>query len=368
MSRASPLPGALAAVLLGIGGAPASAAEAVVGARLDSLATSNAYFDVTREWDLVLRPSLELGVDFAGYWSAGYNGELNYYSQHADLLSHWHEVYLFANPAWGEQGQHEVALELRGQWLANQSTYSAVDVVLPSAVVKAAVEPVSWLRWRASVEAGYRAHYRDDTSSSLDVKAETSLAFTLPSRTTLTPRVTGGVRRYSTPVPMAGGGTDPADFLLEVGLDVAQALWKNAGLQLGAALLPHVSNNALVANKVLLEQFNYLGEDFLFSGHRARAAVKQVLGGLTVEASFLYEQRDFDGWPAIDDQGVLTGEQRHDTRFTPHLQLRYATSVGSRALQDLSVEAGYSYTRQISNNALYDTDVHLVALALQGGW
>ena len=54
--------------------APGRAAHVV--ADLDVLTEyhSNLFLDESREWDLALKPSMELGMDFASYWSLGYRG------------------------------------------------------------------------------------------------------------------------------------------------------------------------------------------------------------------------------------------------------------------------------------------------------
>lgn len=344
-------------------------AEAVVNARLDSMATSNTFSDASSEWDFVLRPSLGVGAEFADYWAVGYSGELAYFSQHTDLLSHWHEAYLFANPAWGEDGANELTVELRAQYLGNRRRYSAVDVFVPGLLASLVLEPASWLRLKVSAEAAYRLFYNDAPSSSFDAKGELSLTFSLPSRTTLTPSIAAGLRSYTTPIVLPSTGEpDPADFLLVVGLHASQALWPNAGLQLSGAYLPAVSNNALLLTKLSQEQFSYLGEDFLFSGWRARGVLKQVFGEVTLEASFLYEVRDFNGWSALGADGRLLDEQRRDTRLTPRASIRWAREVGERALREVALGLDYSYTRQLSNSALYDTEVHQAMLALSGAW
>lgn len=360
-------------LLLGLlAGAPARAAVTTADVGLESAGTSNLFLDASRESDLLLRPSLSLGVDFGDYWTAGYGGELNYFAQHPELLSQWHEAYLFANPAWGEDGDNEYTVELRAQWLSNRASYSSLDFLQAGLLNKLVLEPASWLRWQLQAEAGWRDVYNDPAASSFDLKAATVLGFTLPTRTTISAKGSFGLRRYRTPVVVTPGAVpDAADYQAEIGAHASQGLWSDAGLQLEYGFRPALGRNALLEYKLGQERFSYFGEDFLYSGHRARAVLKQLLTDRwSVEGSFGFEVRDYGGWPAMDSSGLLTGGERSDTRAMPRVLLRYGWADQSEGagLQNAGFSLEYAYLMQRSSNAWYDTTAHLTALSVWGSW
>jgi len=156
----------------------AQAADFIAQLDIRTVASSNVFLDKSEEWDLVLRPSAELGVDFARYWSLGYTGELNAYTRHADLLSHFHEIYLFLNPAWGDEGENEVVVEASLQTLRNQDDYQELNLLQPALTAKLIMEPRRWLRWKLSASGAYRYFYDDKPSDSLDAWARGEVTFT----------------------------------------------------------------------------------------------------------------------------------------------------------------------------------------------
>lgn len=351
-------------------GSSAWAAEVQAHFRLDSTATTNTYVDASREPDVVLHPFAELGVDFGSFWTAGYTGELRYFSQHTDLASAWQEAYVYLNPAWGENGQNEVTAELRAQWLLNQPALESGNVLQPGLLTKLALEPAPWLRWQSSLELGYRHYYNDRKSNSVEGRAETGLSFALPTRTRLTPRLAWALRQYATPIQLeASAAPVELDQQIELGVHAAQGLWRTAGLQLDYGYLPDMGNNALLILKLRDAVFFYLGEDFLFAGQRAKATVKQLLGPVTAELSLTWEMREFNGWPASNAAGQTIG-QRRDERWSPRAQLRYAWIPSQRSawLGEAGLSLDYQYLRQSSNDARYDTSAQTVSLAAWGKW
>jgi hypothetical protein len=357
----------------------AEAAEPMVRFNFESVATSNLYGDSSREWDLILRPAVELGLDFSDYWSVGYSGEVNGFSQHTDLLSHWHEAYLFANPAWGADGQNEYTFEVRLQYLGNREAFQAIDFLRPSVFNKLILEPTPWLRWRAELEGSYRDFYNDPDSRSFDIKAFSALTFALPTRTSLTARVSSVFRFYENPIEASSSAPpDGSDQQLELGVHVAQALWRQAGMQLLVGYLPAISNNALLEAKMNeaaqnnQASFFYFGDEILYSGHRAKAILKQKVGDrLELEASFAYEQRDFTGWMLTDEQtGEMTNESRRDLRLVPRGLIRYAhrPTSGIAGLDEAGLTLEYTYIRQQSNDRTLDTDTHLLVFSCWGSW
>jgi hypothetical protein len=346
---------------------PAGAAGLVAEIDVRTLASSNVFLDKSEEWDLVLRPSAELGMDFARFWSLGYNGELNAYTRHADLLSHWHEVYLFLNPAWGRDGENELVVEATLQTLRNQEAYRELNLLQPSLTAKMAMEPCGWFRWKLSATGSYRFFYDDKPSDSMDAWARGELNFTLPTRTTLSPLVSYGYRRYL----HAERNGDAQDQQIGFGLHASQSLSRTAGMQLDYLYLRAAGDSGILSRKLTQDQFTYLGEEFLYSGHRAVVGFKQLVGKSSAFWLDLhFEQRDYAGWPAIDSSGRLTGEDRSDWRLEPRVAFEYNWWPKNKpcCVPDVRISLEYRLLRQWSNHDWYDTTAHVAGVSVWGSW
>ncbi len=345
----------------------AGAADLVAQLDVRTLASSNVFLDKSEEWDLVLRPSAELGVDFSRYWSVGYTGELNAYTRHSDLLSHWHEVYLFLNPAWGQDGENELVLEASVQTLHNQEAYQNLNLLQPTLAAKVVMEPRGWFRWKVSVTGSYRYFYDDKPSDSIDAWARGELSLTLPTRTTLSPRASYGYRRYR----HSGRNGDAQDQQIGFGLHVSQSLSRTAGLQLDYVYLYAVGDSGILSRKLTQDQFTYLGEEFLYSGHRAEAGFKQLMGKSSAFwLGLRFEQRDYAGWPAIDSSGRLIGENRSDWRLVPRVAFEYNWRSKNKpgCVPDVWVSLEYRLLCQWSNHDWYDTTAHVAGVSVWGSW
>ncbi|MBN2362452.1 MAG: hypothetical protein JXR83_23570 [Deltaproteobacteria bacterium] len=367
---ARPLARGIAIVALALAFAPpASAISARADLELASAFTSNVYLDRSQEWDIALRPAATLGLDFADCWSVGYSGDVNAYLLHSDLLSSFHELFLFANPAWGETGGNELAVEAALETLRNSDTYDALNYLRPVARARLAMEPLAWLRWQVAAEGAYRWFYDDPPSDALDTWLRGQLAFALPTHTALMPALGYGFRYY--PRQSAASG-DSVDQQVDVGLHVGQGLWDTAGLQLDYGYRFAIGTSALLVNKITESQFAYVGEEFFFSGHRAAAEIKQLFDfGLSLDAALLLEERAYSGWPALDASGAQLGVDRHDWRLTPRGRVGYAWSpaADAPALQPaFGALLEYALVRQWSNSEWYDTLAHSVALQLWINW
>ncbi|MFH1808663.1 MAG: hypothetical protein ABIJ09_07955 [Pseudomonadota bacterium] len=320
------------------------------------------YQDGSREGDLLLWPSVDLGMDFADIWSAGYAGDLHAYMLHPELLSHQHQLYLFANPAWGDDGENELVLEATVDTLRNDDSFAVLNVVRPAARARLAIEPLLGLRVHGSVEAAYRWFYDDTPSDSVDTWLGTGLAWTLPTRSTLSPRLRYGLRWY----PRPAAARDPLDQQLEAGVHLGQGLWDSAGLQLDYSYRWAIGPSGLLTRKLSESQFSFLGDEFFYSGHRGGAVFKLLLplDGV-LELAVDVEERAYDGWVALDAAGASTGQDRHDLRLTPRASLGLGWAPDDEAspwIPALDGRVEYAYTRQWSNSAWYDTDLHLVWL------
>lgn len=353
------------------GSSSASAASLVAELSLEQRATSNVYLDASQEWDIAFRPALELGIDFRRWWSAGYLGEANVYTRHTNLFSHWHRLYLFANPAWGEDGENEFLVELRLETLRNHADYAALNNLRPSLLTRLTLQAASWLTWNLEFDGAFRWFYDDAPANAFDGWLNTSFVFSLPSRTSLTPRLAYGVRRYTHQDTSIT--SDVLDQQLNAALRIGQGLWQDAGLQLEYGYLYAVGPSGLLLRKMTLEQFAYIGEEFLYSGHQAMVGFKQLLGEhWKLGATLAYQERRFTSWPIIDpNSGLLLNENRHDHRLTPRAYVEYAwwtKDETKRAVPEIHVGLEYFYMRQWSNSITYDTDAHGGYLSLSLSW
>jgi hypothetical protein len=327
------------------------------------------FLDRSQEWDLALQPGVGLGLNFARFWTVDYHGELNAYVNHRSLPSHWHGLSLFANPAWGEEGQHELVVEVSGETLRNMREYAEINVVRPALRIALEMEPADFFRWRLSEELSYRLFYDDRPSDSVDSWTRARGTFTLPSRTTLSPRVGYGFRYY--PLQDDAVTSDNQDHQVEVGLHASQALWENGGLQADYAYLFAIGDAGMLERKLTLDQFTYLDTDFLFSGHQAMLGFKQLLGqSWSLMESVRFEERAYAGWTAVDDAGEAMDEDRRDLRLVPRALVGY--TWGSKKQRDgvsrygFGVNLSYQYIRQWSNSYWYDTSAHVGILSLWG--
>ncbi|MCP4600112.1 MAG: hypothetical protein GY847_06175 [Proteobacteria bacterium] len=384
----SPFQYLLCLICFGLLSAPLSthAVELIAQVDFEAEGTSNVFLDRYREWDIALRPAIDLALDFADHWTIGYSGELSAYIRHQDLLSHWHELYIFVNPVWGDEQENEFVVEAAVETLRNDKSFTYLNLLRPWITSRVSLEPVDWFQWMISAEVAYRWFYDNQSSNSWDAWLEGKLSFFLPSRTTLIPRVAYGYRYQ----PNAGQDSifstqDMADGpyynlgdaqnnehnqQLEFGLTVGQGLWKRAGLQAEYKYRLTIGKSALAMS----ELFSRIGDEFLFSGHEGRLGLKQLLGkGWKLGAALTYQQRKYTSWPVSEDRVVpIFAKQREDDHLTPSINLGYAWSpesdTRSKWIPDIEAGLEYRFTRQWSNLLLYDTAIHAGGISISLGW
>jgi hypothetical protein len=375
-SSAKLFPYLIVSILTILPTAGVAAAELVAEVNIQTQANSNIFLDETSEFDWVLRPSAELGLDFGKYYSVGYRGLLSAYTDHKELLAHWHELYFFINPAWGDSSENELVVELSLQTLRNQADYAALNLVQPTALVKLVIEPKTWFRYSLSVRSNLRFFYDDKQSNSVDAWVSGAATFTLPSRTTITPRVAYGYRHYLRSGSPGSSGPDPVDDVrdqqLEFGLHMSQALWARAGMQFDYSYLLAVDDSRIITGNITQEQFAFLGQEFLYSGHRAELGLKQLFGkSVTSGIGIGFEKVVYAGWSIIGSSGQLTNVNRADSRYIPRAYLGYTWGAGEdkvACVPDINLSVEYRFVRQVSNSDIYDTSAHIVSLSLLGLW
>ncbi len=355
---------ALAACILlaGLWAFPAHAQELSVAGSVGTTWTDNVFVMSAPEWDASILPALRAGVDFATFWTLRYEGAAEIYTNHTDLTSHDHALRLQVNPAFGPDDANEFLVGLEVETLRNLDTYAALNYVGGQADAAIRLEPTPWFAWQAGADLRYRRFYDDPQADTLDVLASTEARFTLQSRTTITPRLGYGFRYNPGLKGQGEGRPDRDDHQLDVGLHFSQGLWENAGLQADYSYRHLFSSSQALARKLTQTQFAFLTADFLAGGHRAYLKLKQVLPrGWSLLAGVEFRALRFPGWPATEADGTATGEDREDRRLIPSATLGYDHRFGSLGLQ---ARLSYSYLRQWSNTADYDTQAHQVALSI----
>jgi len=346
----------------------AAAAELKVESMLRTAGTSNVFLDRSAEADVSFHPIAEIRGNFGDYWSTGYSGQLTVFAQHPELLSHQHELFFFANPVWGEDGENELAIEARLETLRNSDSYQALNIIRPVLLGRIGLEPRSYFRWEADLELTYRWFYDDVATDSLDGLGEVRLVFMLPSRTTLIGRAGYGLRRFTRATSTVD---DVFDQQVDIGGRIGQGLWKGAGLQLDFNYRWLIGGSGVLQRKVTTEQtFQYLGDDFVVGGPRAQLALKQVWGtSWTGRLTLSAEERRFAGWPALDSQGEPVGEDRRDLRLIPGAMLSYAWERQQAGLLRAGrIVLEYQHIVQWSNFYEYEAQADQGGLELVVEW
>lgn len=346
----------------------APSAEVFSAVDVETAHTSNVYMDSSEEWDLGMLARGELGLDLDPFWSVGYTGEVSIFSQHPELNAHFHELYAFLNPVFGEETRTDLMVELRLSTLRNDDEYQALNYLLPGVAVELGIEPAQWLRARISADVAYRWFYDAPTTNAVDGWAKASLAVNLPTRTTVSTWARMGARWF-TQVPT--GVEDDRDLQLEVAAHIGQGLWPKAGLQLDYVYRRAFGPSGLLLQSLTDAQVNNVGTEFLYSGHLASVGVKQVLvPGAWVQAFLRVESRSYEGWPAYDAALAATGEDRRDLRVSPGARVAYAILPDSEdsPWPRLDLSAEYRYLSQDSNSDPFDTSAHLTFLSARATW
>jgi len=373
----------IAAILLGFCPSAAGAAEVYADLGIGGELSSNVYLDDTREWDVLTVPRLALGVGLAEIWAVEYEGEVDIFARHTELFFHRHALGVSLEPTWGDEGENLFSAGLSYAAQKHADAYEAIDHVEPALELAVELEPAPWLRWTLSQEASYRLFYNDTASDSLDLWTETELAFTLPSRTTLAPRVGYGFRYY--PRQDLSVTDDTNDQQITVGAHLSQAVGKRGGLRADYEYLHNLGESGLIARKLTQTEFTYLGEEFLFTGHVAEVGYKQLFeSGWSFGLEARFEWRFYDGWIAEDEDGAGSGSgagagqggaeaeaSREDQRLAPRAFVEYVWTPdeeSSPAVPELSLALSYEYLRQWSNLRAFDTDRHIVGLSLTLSW
>lgn len=349
----------------------ASAADFFVEPNIDSFATNNVYLNADEEqWDVAFRPRLDTGIDFGDYWTAGYGGQADLYTKHADLNMHKHEVFLFANPAWGDEGQHEFFAKLSGFTQQNSSEYTNINYLRPLLELRLEMEPEYFFRWALSQSVAYRWFYEDETTTSVDAWTFASTTFTAETQTTVSPRIGFGVRYYTDQAQQ--GSRDTSDQQIEAGIHLSQSLWERGGLQVDYAYLHAFEDSSLIVRKFNTAEFSYIGEDFLYTGHTAYLGMKQLFqNGFRFGIGLRFEMKTYGGWTVIAADETQTQNDRQDKRLSPDCWLEYdywPDDNDPATVPEFKASIGYSYLRQWSNDDFYDTDQHIVRINLGLAW
>lgn len=343
--------------------AEARPTELLVDAQLQSTGQSNVFLDKSQVMDLSLQPRAGLALDFGDFYTTGYKGEGNLSLIYPDLNAHWHQLYVFANPSWGD-GAHEALLEVSVDTLRVADTFAVLNNLHPQLLGKLSLEALPWLRTWLEMTGGYRYFYDDPVSDSTDLWLRGGLAISLPWRATLMPKLGFGLRYL--PRQDLSLTQDQLDQQLEIGARLGQGLWSSAGLQLDYGYRWALGPSGLLLRKLSLEQYSYIGEEFVYSGHCAALGFKQLISDWgVVGASLLFEERLYPGWEAEDalEQGL--GVDRHDWRLQPKVYFNARKIMGGEdSLAELEMRLEFGYTKQWSNSDWYDSAGLMVGLKL----
>lgn len=328
---------------------------------------SNVYLDELKEWDFIITPNAALDVELGRIYGLGYAGQVSVYPRHSDLLFHTHYIYFLLNPCFGKEEQNEFILDLSISTQKNKDEYADVNLVEPVLFMSLEMSPLNWLRWSLSETGSYRWFYDNKTADNITSWTRGDITLTAPTRTTFSPRLIYGMRYY-----LRETGTDLIDHQLHVGARLSQNIAEGVGLRLDYAYIHAFEESVLVVRNLDALTFHYIGEDFLFTGHKAHTGLKIVLdNGFTADASLHFEKKRYNGWPVRDELGVATTETREDQVLSPTLLLSHHITPSKDAaagVPGLKISLQYAFARNWSNDEWFDTNRHLVSLGLTLDW
>lgn len=343
---------------------PLRAADIMASGRINGVGQSNVYLDKSNVADLNMQPGLDLAVDFGPFYSTGYNffGQLSLLNP--NLNAQWHQLYLFANPLWGKESQHEAFAEIKIDTLRVDNTVQVLNYLRPQLNSKIDMQVINNLQAWGSFNSAFRYTYDDPVANSLDNWLRLGLNWTLPWRMSVLPSMGYGLRYL--PQQDLSVSQDQLDQQLTFHIRIGQALWKNAGLSIYYGYLWALDPSGLLQRKLSMDQYAYLGEDFFFSGHQAGLGFKQLLSnwGL-LDVSIQVQQRQYLGWSAEDALAQSLGYDREDWRLVPQARFSLHHDFGEaekawRAGLNLTL----AYTRQWSNSDWYDSDGLMLGINL----
>ncbi|MBW2700968.1 MAG: hypothetical protein JRF33_09130 [Deltaproteobacteria bacterium] len=337
---------------------------------VESLGTSNLYADSSQQMDLAVHPWLDLGLDLASNWAMGYRAELRTWLRKEDLLQHAHRIYAAKGYGWGIQGQHSLVLLANMETSLNRETYQNLDFIRTAFQAALDFQALEWLSLQATGRLGGRIFLHDKQSNSLDTDLRAGLGLRLPAGWRVGISAQADARLYTQSSAPAGEAND-----LQVGGDLRLSgpLWSEARMTAKAGYRLAIGDSHQVQRILAEAQIRALGDTFLSSGPRASLRVLQKLGKHNqVSVSLRYQENDYAGWPALDEQGQDLGLMRKDRRLGPSIAFGHGwwpEQQGGGLLQfEYSLRVEYGFTRQWSNGPWTDTAIHMLGLQFQGAW
>ena len=349
---------------------PGWAATPYVDVGVDSTFSSNVYLNADKENDWINAPFLNAAVDFGETWSTGYDGRFEGYLFHPDLLFHDHELFLLSNPLFGENGEHEATAEISIETQRNRDEFTKLNLLEPTLFLEIEMEPVPWLRCSLQETFSFQWFYEDAPSTSLTSWTQAKITFTAKTRTTAAPRFSYGMRYFPTTDNQVT--SRQLDQQIEAGIHLSQGITEGIGLQADYSYVHAFDDSVLVLRNLTDVAFDFIGDAFIYTGHRALLGFKTLFGerfevGITGD----FARKAYGGWPVLDDQGVPTDEERVDTELGPKAWFKYTyypRDDASPAAPEFSVSPHYAYRRIWSNESWYDTDRHLAGIELTLSW
>ncbi len=351
----------------------ASAVEFDSSLKLNSAYTSNVFLDSSKEYDMMFNPYGNVGIVFADDFGAGYNMGAELFAVHPELYSHWHELYFFYNPAWGEDGEAELLFRVSADTLKNDDAYNQVNYYGVNVLTAFDWTASDWFALKSALYLGYRSYYDARASDYAGGRLSLEGRFTVQyTRTTITPKAFYEQRYY-----VKKGGTtnsDRSDSQLDAGLHISQGLWDTAGLQFSYFYRSLLGDNSFAERMLASWRFAYLGEDFLYTGHRFYGALTQIFpAGFRLVAGAEFSMRDYGGWKAVIAAGDDLTYDRRDYKLLPSVSLDYLWESESESdyaflIPSVTAALKYTYIKQWSNSALFDTDAHVVELTIGAQW
>ncbi len=349
---------------------PAKGATPYVEVGVDSTFSSNVYLNADKEKDWLNAPFLDVAIDFGDTWTTGYDGKFGGYLFHPDLLFHEHELFLLSNPLFGKDREHEATAEISLETQQNRDEFTKLNLLEPTLFLEIAMQPATWFRWSLQETVSYEWFYEDAQSTSLTSWTQVKITFTANTRTTATPRFSYGMRYFPTVDDKVT--SRQLDQQIEAGIHLSQGITDGIGLQGDYAYVHAFNESVLVLRNLTDVAFDFIGDAFIYTGHRALLGFKALFGGrFEMGVTGDFARKAYGGWPVLDAEGIPTDEERVDTELGPKVWFKYTYRPGddaSPAAPELSLSPHYAYRRIWSNESWYDTDRHLAGIELALFW
>lgn len=335
--------------------------------------TDNLFQTHDGQSDWITQAYIDLDYAPSGPLRFYYAGNASVFSQFEDLFSHTHQAGLSYYKPKGENdllyGRARLSARL------DRAIYSYRDFVQGEVygLGKFYLRPT--LLGRGGFALRYWEYVNERDYSYIEQEVFGKISQFLPSRTTLQADSELGVKTYVRARPQdprtlleTRSGNGRSLIQLVSRFKVAQALTQGTGLQLEYQHRANLAGQIRFADPNLYDPDADLFDDrYSYAGHHYRTALKHLgVWEVELEASAQWEQRRYQGRPALDLDGIFIGDgvTRKDRRTT--LAMGLERSFGWE--REVVVQLDWLYREVDSNDPYYSGVSQTLSTGVQFGF